>query len=293
MRLPFFRVSKAESEPNRPNRGKAKPAAGSVKDALGMPGDEPLQAARTRARRRLIGAAVLLAVGVIGFPVLFETKPRPLPVDLPMLLPEGVGRKVAAASAPAALPRPPADAGVESGPTLLRAAAPTLPAVPASAPAASASGVAAAGLVAAPKLAVAASAAAAPAPAKAPAPVPVASAAVKTSNPAPRVAEALVQPAAPSSSVAAAKPAPPAAEAAPAGTGRFVVQVGAYNDAERLRSARQKLEKMGLKSYTQDVETSTGKRTRVRVGPYPTRKEADAVAAKVKASGMQANILAL
>ena len=72
-----------------------------------------------------------------------------------------------------------------------------------------------------------------------------------------------------------------------------MVQVGAYNDADRLRAARQKLEQLGLKSYTQDVETAGGKRTRVRVGPFPTRKEADAVAAKVKASGMQANILAL
>ena len=72
-----------------------------------------------------------------------------------------------------------------------------------------------------------------------------------------------------------------------------MVQVGAYNDPERLRAARQKLEKLGLKSYTQDVDTATGKRTRVRVGPFPTRKEADTVAAKVKASGMQANILAL
>ncbi len=80
---------------------------------------------------------------------------------------------------------------------------------------------------------------------------------------------------------------------AAAGSGRFVVQVGAYNDAERLRAARQKLEKLGLKSYTQDVDTASGKRTRVRVGPFPTRKEADAVAAKVKASGMQADILAL
>ncbi len=256
-----------------------------------MPGDEPLLAARTRARRRLIGAAVLLAVGVIGFPVLFETKPRPLPVDLPMLLPEGAGRKVAAASAPAALPRPPADAGVESNPTVPTAVTPTVAAVPASIPVAAASGVSATGSVAASKPAVSTSAA--PVPAPAPAPVVAASAAVKTSAPALRVAEAGVQPAAPVAPVVAAKPTPAAVEAAPASTGRFVVQVGAYNDPERLRSARQKLEKMGLKSYTQDVETSTGKRTRVRVGPYPTRKEADAVAAKVKASGMQANILAL
>ena len=41
------------------------------------------------------------------------------------------------------------------------------------------------------------------------------------------------------------------------------------------------------------MDSPTGKRTRVRVGPFVNRQEADAVAAKVKASGMQANILAL
>lgn len=84
-----------------------------------------------------------------------------------------------------------------------------------------------------------------------------------------------------------------AAVATAADTARFVVQVGAYNDVERMRAARQKLEKLGYKTYTQEIDTPTGKRTRVRVGPFAGRSEAEAVAAKVKASGMQANILAL
>ena len=85
---------------------------------------------------------------------------------------------------------------------------------------------------------------------------------------------------------------PDSETATPAG-GRFVVQVGAYNDPERLRAARQRVEKLGYKTYTQDVDSPTGKRTRVRVGPFVSRQEADAVADKVKASGLQANILAL
>ena len=36
-----------------------------------------------------------------------------------------------------------------------------------------------------------------------------------------------------------------------------------------------------------------GKRTRVRLGPYTTRAEADAAAAKLKAAGLPANVLAL
>jgi DedD protein len=35
---------------------------------------------RRRARHRLIGAAVLVLIGVVGFPLLFDTQPRPIPV---------------------------------------------------------------------------------------------------------------------------------------------------------------------------------------------------------------------
>ena len=91
----------------------------------------------------------------------------------------------------------------------------------------------------------------------------------------------------------AGKPVKPDSETATPAGGRFVVQVGAYNDPERLRAARQRVEKLGYKTYTQDVDSPTGKRTRVRVGPFVSRQEADAVADKVKASGLQANILAL
>ena len=81
--------------------------------------------------------------------------------------------------------------------------------------------------------------------------------------------------------------------ASAAGEARFVVQVGAYTDATALREARQKVEKLGLKTYTQVVETEAGKRTRVRVGPFATREEADRTGAKLKAAGLPAAILTL
>jgi len=37
---------------------------------------------RVRARRRLIGMVVLVGAGVVGFPWLFETKPRPMPGEI-------------------------------------------------------------------------------------------------------------------------------------------------------------------------------------------------------------------
>src|SRR5829696_6725868 len=49
---------------------------------------DAVQQARTRARQRLIGAIVLLAIGIIGFPLVFETQPRPIPVDIPIEIPK-------------------------------------------------------------------------------------------------------------------------------------------------------------------------------------------------------------
>ena len=45
---------------------------------------------------------------------------------------------------------------------------------------------------------------------------------------------------------------------------------------------RRKLEKAGLKTYTHVAETKEGKRTRVRLGPFATREEADKAADKAK-----------
>ena len=72
-----------------------------------------------------------------------------------------------------------------------------------------------------------------------------------------------------------------------------MVQVGAYSDSNATREARTKVEKLGLKTYTQLVETEAGKRTRVRVGPFATREEAEKAASKLKAAKLPAAILAL
>ena len=71
------------------------------------------------------------------------------------------------------------------------------------------------------------------------------------------------------------------------------MQVGAYTDARTLKEARGKVEKLGLQTYTQVIEGDAGKRTRVRLGPYATRPEAEAAADKLKRAGLPANILAL
>ena len=71
------------------------------------------------------------------------------------------------------------------------------------------------------------------------------------------------------------------------------MQVGAYSDANALREARAKVEKLGLKTYTQLIATEAGSRTRVRVGPFTTREEAERAASRLRGGGLPAAILAL
>jgi DedD protein len=102
---------------------------------------------------------------------------------------------------------------------------------------------------------------------------------------------------------AAAKAKSAAAEAArarslleskkPAGSERYVVQVGAFAEAGSARATRLKLERAGLSTYTNIAKTSGGDLIRVRVGPFTSRSEVDKAAAKVKALGLPARILTL
>ena len=88
---------------------------------------------------------------------------------------------------------------------------------------------------------------------------------------------------------------PAAAQPAAAATqgGRFIVQVGAFADDAAVREARQKAERAGVRTYTQVVNTKDGKRTRVRVGPFGSREEADKAAATLKKAGLAGAVLAL
>jgi len=242
---------------------------------------DPVQAARSRARRRLIGAAVLLGVGVVGFPLLFETQPRPIPVDIPIEIP----RKEGAPSLPLPPPRTasaaPAVARVSSGVATSESTRAAPDAVPRTeAPAARGESVA-------------------PAPKPAAAPKPEAKAETKPdarSDDGAR-ARALLEGQKPAANaVDASKPSTVAAadSAKPdAAAGRFVVQVGAYGEVTSARDMRQRVDKLGLKSYSQVAEVDGARRIRVRVGPFSSREDAEKAAGTLKAAGLPAAILTL
>lgn len=247
-----------------------------------LPADalDSVQAARAKARHRLIGAVVLLLVGIIGFPLVFETQPRPTPVDIVIEIPRKENAPPLVAPAARALPAP-SGASAVVGPgrgddgAATRKAAPSTPAS-VQAPGAADPSAALAKPEPAPK--------AGPAPARpAPSPKPAAVDARATGSAAP----AKKPMAAPNQS-----PAMPAAAADVSGV-RFVVQVGAFADAASAQLMRAKVEQLGLKTYTQVTETAAGNRVRVRIGPFATREAAELALAKAKAGGLSAVVLAL
>lgn len=241
---------------------------------------ETIDDMRRRARHRLIGATVLVLIGVLGFPLLFDTQPRPIQVDIPIEIPDrdktrplGAGGKIGAAE-PAATPAAP-----PSPPVAATTAPEKAEKVPANASLAA-------------REEVMAEKPARPAPAKEE--KQEKHAAPAAAAPEPKV-ERKVEAKAPASADEGAK-ARALLEGKPAvaaGQERFVLQVGAYADADKAREARTRLERAGLKTYTQEVDTKDGKRIRVRVGPYTQRAEADKAAAQIKSLSLPVSVLAL
>jgi DedD protein len=141
-----------------------------------------------------------------------------------------------------------------------------------------------------------------PAAARAEAPKPVPKPAVVAAKPAPAKSE---QPK-PEVRTAAAKPVPlkPAAASKPpsrpdakavadAVDTRYIVQVGAFSDGPTAHAARMKVERLGIKTYTQAVDTPAGKKIRVRVGPYANKVEADKAASAIRKAGLPGALLTL
>jgi len=240
---------------------------------------------RKRAKHRLIGASVLVLLGVVVFPLLFDTQPRPIAVDIPIEIPDKNRVKPLVMPAKSGANMSAGPVGAAPAPV---AAPPVAAALPASASAPPPEKVAAASSLSSKEEILTDKKALAPVAPVLPAPKPEAKAAAAAKPAAPiddgARAKALLD------GQAAANAAAPASAAVER---RMVVQVGAFADADKAREVRLKLEKAGLKTYTQVAETKDGKRIRVRVGPFATKAEADKAASKIKMLDLPVAILTL
>lgn len=277
--------------------------------SVASPPAESVEAMRRRARHRLLGAAVLVLVGVIGFPLLFDTQPRPVSVDIPIEIPDRAKVK------PLAVPTTPGptsaapdgEGGKASTSTRIAAASPPSTMLIEAADGSEISASKPTMSVPAPKpepkpeakpegkpkpeAKVEGKPKPEPKPEVRPDPKPKPTEAKSASSEDGARARALLEGKVASSTAATAATAKPAVAAEEAG--RFVVQVGAFADASKAREVRQKLESAGLKTYTHVAKTADGERTRVRVGPFATRADADRAASRVKSLSLAASVLTL
>lgn len=276
---------------------------------------------RVRARRRLIGAVALVLLGVIIFPLVFDSRPKPVPANIQLDIP--AQSKVPAPTVPASAPEVVSASAVAAPagepPQAAEAASTAMPATKPPPAANRSNGPATAAASAAPAPAIVAPTKVGPIPEPATAPQAVArtpAADVKhkvpVAPPQPKPA-----PAAGTRAVANARQALAALEgkspdqitvaqaeaalsrkqaapedAVPAKT-RFVVQAGAFADAHAAQTVRAKIEKAGFKTYTQVVDTAQGKRIRVRVGPFATRDDAERALGKLRRLGLSGAVLTL
>ncbi|MGH8678230.1 MAG: SPOR domain-containing protein [Burkholderiales bacterium] len=115
-----------------------------------------------------------------------------------------------------------------------------------------------------------------------------------SSLPAPRTEPEAAAPPVVEPAPATAPPAEPSVQSAPAPAApqatmpqadaeTYVVQLGAFSNAGNAKQLAAKVRSSRFKAYTEVVNTANGDRTRVRVGPYPSREAAEKARTRLKA----------
>ena len=225
-------------------------------DALSNAPAESVEVIRKRARHRLMGSVVLVLGAVVGLPLLFDSQPRPVAIDTPIVIPDRNQASPLSATAGSAK----TGAGKEAlAPDQTITAGQPGPA----------------------KSALTNSAGLDPHEEVVP----------KDSKP---EAKPEVKPEAKPEVKSEVKPEVKLEPEPKSGDAvRSVVQVGAYADLAKAKEVRAKLESAGFKTYTQEIDTKDGKRIRVRVGPFATKEEADKTAEKIRKLNLQTSVLKL
>jgi DedD protein len=281
--------------------------------------DDPVLPEKKRARRRLVGAIALALAVAVGLPMVLDSEPKPLASDIDINIPS----KERTPDAPARADRKPAP--IPDGDTLDSREEIVEDATPAAKPAATATakpsakpdgGLSAQAQAHSDELdrSVAASEARAKAEAdarnkqrEAERKLAESRAEAKAKADARadterKLAESRAAEAKAAEARAAAKPAAEskasqdaralailegksAKPAAAADSGqKFVLQVAALSDQNKVNELRERLKQAGISSYTQ--KAPSGDVTRVRVGPFGSKEEAEKVRAKLQGMGL-------
>ena len=237
--------------------------------------DEELQL-KKRARRRLVGAVVLVSAVAVLLPMVLDSEPKP------------ASRKVD-------IHIPPSDSSAHNSSTIAasgRVSEPSVPksstGTPQSESATPVGGGQPLGTEAAPAVAKAGASASTAessiiAPVAVPPPLPT-----ETVKPSP----AETKPAPLTATKDAAKLAARDDKgSAKDSDGSFVVQVAALADAARVKQLQKQMASAGVKTYTEVVSTKAGHVTRVRAGPYSSREAAEKARTQLKKVGLDGKVV--
>jgi DedD protein len=294
-----------------------KPAGGATSNVDSDGPLDPVLPEKKRARRRLVGAVALVLAMIIGLPMILDSEPKPMNDDIAIQIPSR--DKVPAADPGTALPLPavaptPTPASANASIASATSAASTANTGNSAVPVASSLG---------PHEQVVNMPADVKKPAEVkPAEVKPATVADKPAKPADKAADKPAdKPAEKLAEKLAEKPADKqtaktehkvdAAEEARAAAilngnevdkpadkadkkpGKFVVQVAALTSKEKISELQSKLNDAGFKPLLQTVPTDAGVTTRVRVGPFASKEEAETARAKLTKLGLGGKLLPL
>lgn len=256
---------------------------------------------KKRARRRLVGAVFFVSVVALVLPMLMDHDPRPPLQDVEIRIP-GQDEKP---FNPAMVAVP-----VESAP--VRNEAPVVVPTEAPARATEAAPLEAKPVDVAPAARVVETVRVQPAPAanpevkKVPEAAPAKPVDSKPAKPAEKPVEKPAKP------VAEKKPEPaktandeearraaailagksPAPAAAPASSAPHLVLIGAFANEANVVNLRKKLGELGIKTYTEPLDSPQGRKIRVRAGPFPSREAAEKALAKMQKIGVSGVVAA-
>lgn len=249
----------------------------------GLSAQEELILLRKRARRRLVGAVVLVLVAtLVLWKVVGRVQEQPMRPESVLVVGVASGpaqRSAPAASAPVAASAP---AAAHADATVLPESLSTLSQPVPSQQVARAEGSAAA--------------------ARKPAAPPAQASAPAHRKPEARPAHPAAEPTPEAPARPRKKPDPAAIlegradgadtpEPAAQGGSKYVIQLAALSDPAKADALRGKLSEIGVQARFSKVQTSKGEATRVRVGPFASRDEANAVLRKLARAGVSGIIV--
>lgn len=82
-------------------------------------------------------------------------------------------------------------------------------------------------------------------------------------------------------------------DAAPAGAGgQYVILIGAFANTGNVKLLQGKIGELGVKTYTEPLDSPQGKKTRLRAGPFPNRDAADKALDRMKRIGVSGVVAA-